>query len=57
MQPITINGRYKVSDGPCANIEGKATAFDSTIDEVYIQVDPFTMIITHSDNVQEIDED
>lgn len=56
MQVITILGEYKVIDGPCAGIKGQVMSAEigGDIDEVWIQVDPFTSVVTHSDNLAEV---
>lgn len=56
MQVITILGEYTVVEGPCAGIRGMAVSAEihDDVDEVWIQVDPFTSVVTHSDNLVEV---
>ncbi|MEC0169742.1 hypothetical protein [Paenibacillus graminis] len=56
MQVITILGEYKVIAGPCAGIAGHVISAEigGDVDEVWLQVDPFTSIVTHSDNLAEV---
>ncbi|MNB95454.1 hypothetical protein D3C75_426280 [compost metagenome] len=56
VQVITINKKYQILNGPCAGIKGRAVGFDSVEDELWLQVDPFTSIVTNSDNVQKTEE-
>ncbi|MNW57699.1 hypothetical protein D3C74_355220 [compost metagenome] len=58
MSSITINGRYLVVAGVCAEIEGRAVGYDSIEDRVTIIVDDEeTEITTWADNVKRLDED
>jgi hypothetical protein len=56
MQQITIMGEYKVIDGPCAGVKGQVMSVEINIDvdEVWLQVDPFTSVVTNSDNLEEV---
>ncbi|MNO05091.1 hypothetical protein D3C81_2263320 [compost metagenome] len=56
MQVITINEMYQVMNGPCAGIKGRAVGFDSVEDELWLQVDLNTSIVTNSDNVEKTEE-
>ncbi|MFD1136762.1 hypothetical protein [Paenibacillus urinalis] len=56
MKPITINADYRIISGKCSNLEGKAVGFDSIEDEVMLRLDPFTLVLISSEDVEIIGE-
>ncbi|WP_162836842.1 hypothetical protein [Aneurinibacillus migulanus] len=53
MKSVTINGMAGISEGKLKGTCGRVIGFDSEIDEVWIQVDESTKVITVSDNIKQ----
>lgn len=56
MRQITINAKYRIISGACANMEGKAVGYDSVDEELWLQLDPFTTVLLSPENVEMVEE-
>lgn len=53
MKTVTINELAEITVGKLKGFSGRVTGFDSEVDEVWIQVDENTTVITSSDNIEQ----